>query len=234
MKIAKNDGTDWIMGGTSIACPESEIKKPEMGVNRQAGGLELTDTTPTWFLDFYKEKFGHIEGGEIYRAMEAAARHGKITANPQYEFAASKVVQGRVVLVGDAAHTAVPRTAVGAHTAVVDGVGLLEAFHPLLTSKSTSADWGAIVDMGLAEYGPIGLKRARDLYSRSIEASKPVLPLGWSRDDSIKPMTADRVKSLSVAQLKAELIARRAKFVGLTEKSDLQRALLVAAGLSSA
>jgi 2-polyprenyl-6-methoxyphenol hydroxylase-like FAD-dependent oxidoreductase len=234
MKIAKDDGSDWIMGGTSIACPESEIKKPEMGANRQAGGLEVDDATPSWFLDFYREKFGHVEGGEICRAMEAAAKYGKITPNAQYEFAASSVVQGRIVLVGDAAHTAVPRTAMGAHTAILDGLGLLEAFHPLLTSTpNTPADWCAIVDMGLAKYGPLGLKRARELYFRSVEASKPVLPPGWSRDDSIIPLRASRVKSLSVAQLKAELLARRAKVAGLVEKADLVQALLVAAGLSS-
>lgn len=125
MKIAKNDGEDWIMGGTGIACPEEDIKRPELGTNRQAGGLE-GESTPSWFLPWFKEVFGRTGGGELYRAMEAAARHGKITPQPQYEFCASQIVKGRIVLVGDAAHTAVPRTAAGAHTAVLDGMALFE------------------------------------------------------------------------------------------------------------
>ena len=233
MHIAKDDGSDWIMGGTSMACPESDVKRPALGLNRHAGGVELEDGTPEWFLNFYKEKFGRAAGGELYRAMEAAARHGKITANPQYEFAASKIVAGRIVLVGDAAHTAVPRTAAGAHTAVLDGMALLEAFEPAL--RAARGEWSAAaVERGLRVYEPAALQRARGLYNRSIEVSRPVLPPGWTREAASTPLTAARAAAMNVAQLKAELLARRISIAGLAEKGDLLRALLDAAALSVA
>jgi 2-polyprenyl-6-methoxyphenol hydroxylase-like FAD-dependent oxidoreductase len=221
MRIAKNDGQDWIMGGSSCACPESDVKRPGIGLNRQVGGIELDEGTPDWFLPFYKEKFGQAANGEAYRAMEAAARFGKITANPQYEFSASKIVSGRIVLVGDSAHTAVPRTAAGAHTAILDGMGLLEAFAPAEGQWSPES-----IERALREYEPSAIHRARSLYNRSIEVSKPVLPPGWTREDSVKPITPSRVSSMSIMQLKAELLARRIPIAGLAEKSDLISVLL--------
>ena len=233
MRIAKNDGTDWIMGGTSIACPESDITQPEEGTNRHAGGMELeTPGTPAWFLDFFRSEYGHIDGGELCRAMEAAAKFGKITPNPQYEFAAKQVVKGRIVLVGDAAHTAVPRTAAGAHTAVLDGLGLFEAFRTFLTTTPAGGAgaktdaWTAAVEKGLAAYDAPAVKRARELYNRSLEVTKPVLPPGWSSEAARIPMTPERAATLTVVQLKAELMARRISFAGLKEKAEFVAALL--------
>jgi 2-polyprenyl-6-methoxyphenol hydroxylase-like FAD-dependent oxidoreductase len=100
---------------------------------------------------------------------------------PQYEFAARRVVSGRRVLVGDAAHMASPRTASGAHTAVLDAAGLLNAFAPLM-----AGGWGAVVDAALAAYGPPALQRAAALYARSLEVSADVTPPGWRRSSSVK------------------------------------------------
>ena len=46
-----------------------------------------------------------MAGGQLIKVMEAAAQKGKIAMLPQYEFAAREVVKGRMVLVGDAAHS---------------------------------------------------------------------------------------------------------------------------------
>ena len=179
LDVAANDGTDWIMGGVGIACPESDVTRPGAGQNRQtssdeakqvaaaamanasqsasanasasaavlaagggsgAGGAAVagigaggsapapSDGTPEWFLPFMRENFGRQPGGpEFMRVIEAILANGKVTPMPQYHFAAPRVVNRRVVLVGDAAHMGVPRTAVGAHTAVLDGMALLEA-----------------------------------------------------------------------------------------------------------
>ena len=48
--------------------------------------------------------------------------------HPIWEFAADKVVNGRVVLIGDCAHMATPRTGAGAYTAMVDAVMLSKFF----------------------------------------------------------------------------------------------------------
>ena len=259
LDVAMNNGSDWIMGGTSCACPESDVVRPGTGVNRQTGGsgdggveggggggggaggggagpaAPAESETPAWFLPFFRGHFGSAAGGEVYRAMEAASRLGKITATPQYEFCASRVVKGRVVLVGDAAHMAVPRTAAGAHTAVLDGYALLEAFRPHLGGAGAgaaggSAGWGAAVYRALAAYEPAALQRARGLYERSLEVSRPVLPPGWSPEAARERVTPERAAAMGAKQLKAELLARRVPLAGLAEKGDLVRALLAAVG----
>jgi salicylate hydroxylase len=203
MKIAKDNGEDWIMGGAAIAAPEATVVKPWQGMNRHAEGLELKTDDPG-FLDFFRSRFGHHAGGELCRAMEAAATHGKITPNPQYEYCAERLVNGSIVLVGDAAHTAVPRTAAGAHTAVQDGMGLYTAFQ----STGPSAGWVDVVSRGLQAYEPGALQRARGLYRRSLQVSAEVLPPGWSAEAARTPMDIERAATLSVDQLKAELAAR--------------------------
>jgi 2-polyprenyl-6-methoxyphenol hydroxylase-like FAD-dependent oxidoreductase len=90
---------------------------------------------------------------------------GKITPQPLYEFAADKVVNGRLILMGDSAHMASPRTAAGAHTGILDAAGLLEA----LSAHPNN------IDDAIRAYGPGGLQRARDLYQRSKEVSKPLV-----------------------------------------------------------
>ena len=182
LDVAMNDGTDWLMGGTAIAAPESEVVSPAAGGNRQTGEPDAP-SPPPWFLPWYKAHFGAHAGGELYRAMAAAAEHGKISPPmPQFEFAARRVVSGRRVLVGDAAHMASPRTAAGAHTAVMDAAGLMDAFTPLMAAGAAPAGgWGAVVDKALAAYDPPALQRAAALYARSLEVSAPVVAPGWKR-----------------------------------------------------
>jgi 2-polyprenyl-6-methoxyphenol hydroxylase-like FAD-dependent oxidoreductase len=175
MKIAQDDGTDWLMGGTLVSAPEREAlgyaEATQVGANRQTGSD--TSTVPAWFLPFYQKHFGSLRNGELSRAMEAAATFGKIAPLPQYEFAASRVVSGHCVLVGDAAHMASPMTAAGAHTAVLDAVGLLNAFATAADSTALSAP-SSLVDRALAAYAGPALERAAALYARSRALSAPV------------------------------------------------------------
>lgn len=76
-----------------------------------------------------------------------------------------QVVNGRLILMGDAAHMASPRTAAGAHTGILDSAGFLEA----LSAHPSS------LDDAIRAYGPGGAQRARDLYRRSKEVSRPLV-----------------------------------------------------------
>jgi 2-polyprenyl-6-methoxyphenol hydroxylase-like FAD-dependent oxidoreductase len=176
MNIAQDDGTDWLMGGTLVSSPESEAlsatEATQAGANRQTAGSD-TSTVPAWFLPFYRKHFGSLRGGELSRAMEAAARFGKIAPLPQYEFATSRVVNGHCVLVGDAAHMASPMTAAGAHTAVLDAVGLLNAFATAAGSTGMSGPPG-LIDRALGAYEGPALERAAALFARSRALSAPV------------------------------------------------------------
>ena len=172
MRIAKDDGTDWIMGGTTFATPESALDKPTTGSNRQDGGGAVAGT-PEWFLPWFRDHFGSYAGGELVRAMAAA----EISSLPQYEFASSRVVLGRLVLIGDAAHMASPRTAAGAHTAVLDSAALFEAF---AGSAQVGGGKDKVIDRAIAAYDQPALRRAAQLYARSIEVSANVAVQGWS------------------------------------------------------
>ena len=191
LDVAKDDGQTILAGGTGVAADERNVIRPSKGANRQVSDPvpREDDTAITAaFLDVFRNAFGQKK--EVMRAMEAAARHGKITPNPQYEYCANSVVKGRMVLVGDAAHMAVPRTAAGAHTAVMDGYALLEAFSPVMMEERDKLlpDWGSVVDRALAAYGPAGLNRAKDLYARSLEVSKPVCAPGWMRENGAQDL----------------------------------------------
>lgn len=207
MHIAGDDGTDWLMGGTTVAKPEAELERPPpaLGANRQAEDDGVVTAVPSWFLPFYRRHFGRAQGGAVAAVMEAAARHGKITPNALYEFASSRVVAGRLVLIGDAAHMASPRTAVGgewrrryvritlaasksespllsrdpcaAHTAVLDALGLLEAFSD--AARDGKPGGAALIDRALTAYDGPGLARAAELLARSREVSAPVAVQGW-------------------------------------------------------
>ncbi len=187
LPIAKDDGQDFLMGGTAIAQPESEAKLPDAGSNRQE--ISPDSMCPDWFLPYYKEKFGNIHNGEIYRVMEVAAQKGKIAPHWQYEFKATQIVQGRLVLVGDAAHMASPRTGAGAHTAVLDAMGLYDAFGSVLTAAPESATKDELIQMALRSYEPEALQRASALYARSRAVSSQVVPPGWLPKSERQPPT---------------------------------------------
>lgn len=234
LDVATDAGEDYVMGGTAIACPESEVRAPVAGENRQ-GGIDQSSSLPQWFLPFFRARFGQIHRGELYRAMEVASRLGKITPNAQYEYCAKHVVHGHIVLVGDAAHMAVPRTAAGAHTAVLDGMGLLQAFAPVLQGLNRSSrghsSWSNAVEAGLAAYELPALQRARGLYERSLQTSAQVLPPAWTRESARTAVTPERAAAMTVQQLRGELAARRLfEEARSTEKPALVDALLAAVG----
>ena len=172
LQMSKDDGTDVLMGGVFVATPAAEVVRPSDGASRHvdedaeahAGcGAGL----PEWFLPFYRQQFGDHAGGALVRLFEAFASRGELTPQPQYDYAADKVSNGRVVLVGDAAHMASPRTAAGAHTAVLDALALHEAFLA-----------GGTVDEKLAAYSCDAVRRARELYARSLDVRRQFLPRG--------------------------------------------------------
>ena len=188
LDISFNDGRQWIMGGTAIAAEESAVVRPAPGGSRQAPPEGNSSTPPpAWFLPFFETKFAHAAGGELVRVMRAAAAHGKISpALPQYEYAAPRVVAGRLVLLGDAAHMASPRTGAGAHTAVLDAAALGEAFAGAARSGGGGGGGGggapgALVDRALAAYAPPAVQRAAALVARSRQLSAAVAAPGWRR-----------------------------------------------------
>lgn len=167
LRVPKSDGGMFIMGAIFVATPESEVTPPTAGRNVQTSALAKAEV-PNWFVAWFKQTFGHLNG-ELGRFFEAAATKGKITPSAQYEFVADRIVAGRVALVGDAAHQATPRTGAGAHTAVLDAVGLWEAF-----AAARPGD----IDAALAEYDREAALRAKELYRRSRAVSRQFLPLG--------------------------------------------------------
>jgi hypothetical protein len=201
LQVTADDGSDWVMGGTSVTKPESEVVPPRAGANRQVDAAPDA-SAPDWFLPFYRRHFGSLHGGEMLRVMTAAAQYGKITAMPQYEFASAAVVSGRLLLLGDAAHMASPRTASGAHTAVLDAAALSEAFsasiaHQAAIPRASGASdacqqaagsgalgrddsrIAALIDRALSMYDQPGRARAAALYARSREVSAPLSVQGW-------------------------------------------------------
>eukprot|EP00966_Prymnesium_polylepis_P058275 1349509-Prymnesium_polylepis.1 len=120
LPCCKDDGHDLVIGGMFIATPAEEAYRPKAGANRHVGSDEQATNAPPvpdWFLPLYRQQFGAHADGALVRLFEAFARHGELKAHPQYDYAADKISAGRVILVGDAAHMASPRTAAGAHSA---------------------------------------------------------------------------------------------------------------------
>ena len=193
LDIVINKGGDYVMGGTALACPESDVTKPSSTENRQMAGLQVDSADAATillqqqqhqFLSNFKRNFGQHEHGELLRVMETAAARGKITSLPQYEFAARRVVNGHLILIGDAAHMASPRTAAGAHTAVQDGFALYQTFSRAMTLQR-EASVEKVIDEALREYGPEGTMRAQALLQRSLTVSAEVVPTDFRRADFV-------------------------------------------------
>ncbi|KAJ3289246.1 hypothetical protein HDU79_004204 [Rhizoclosmatium sp. JEL0117] len=165
LNVALDDGTDYIMGGVSIGAPEEEAValKPTAAANRQVEWVHDPNSVPKWFLPFIRRTFGQHK--QLVQWIEKAANGpGKITRQPLYEFGADRVTNGRIILIGDAAHMASPGTAAGAHTGVLDAAGLLQAFSTFQGIDN--------IDLAIKEYSKGGLKRARELYARSKQVSQ--------------------------------------------------------------
>lgn len=168
LPCCKDDGHDLVIGGMFIATPAEEAYRPKAGANRHVGSDEQATNAPPvpdWFLPLYRQQFGAHADGALVRLFEAFARHGELKAHPQYDYAADKISAGRVILVGDAAHMASPRTAAGAHSAVLDAAALREAF-------------GATnnIDEAVKRYSRGALERARALHMRSVDVRRQFLP----------------------------------------------------------
>lgn len=163
-----------------IPTPEDEIRQPQSrGDNRQMEQTSGHGAAPEWFLPFVRALFGEradtdrkrspgtkSAADEIVKFAEAAARKGKITASPVYEFGASKSVVGRIVLMGDAAHMASPMTAAGAHVGMKDALALMRVF----------AGGVRDIDGALREYDRGGVKRTKDLLRTSRAVSSDLVP----------------------------------------------------------
>ena len=77
-------------------------------------------------------------------------------------------MNGRVLVVGDAAHLASPRTAAGAHTAMLDALALREALKAA----------GGNVDAALRAYDADAVNRAQALHARSLQVGRDFVPRG--------------------------------------------------------
>ena len=176
LEAPKCDGTSMYACGFFIATPENEIVRPEAGDNRQVQATRAWTKVPDWFQPFIRKMFAKFVDGDIVRFTEAAATKGKIAPNPVFEYAAKKTVTDRVVLVGDAAHLSTPWTAAGAHTAILDAVGLFQAL---------SSDGASDIDRALAAYNKGGVKRADGLLRQSQACSRRLIPR-WGGKRAVK------------------------------------------------
>ena len=179
LKMAKDDEDDlWTMG-SFIATPEEGIKqywnKERSGKSRHdvEDNANRLRSVPDWFLRHFENNFQHVPG-LVPLIQLMIERGGEITPHPQFEFGASKVHRGRTVLLGDAAHMASPRTAVGAHTAILDALALRQT---LLTNREKS-EFRVEEILGLYSSSGGGIERAQELYERTRQVSKQFVPPG--------------------------------------------------------
>lgn len=108
-------GTEVWNCGIYMMTPESEVAAPTR--NRQ---VTTATAVPDWFVPLVRALFGDRNA----TFWDSCATAGKVSPHPVWEFAADTVVNNRVLLLGDAAHMASPRTGAGAYTAMVDAATL--------------------------------------------------------------------------------------------------------------
>jgi 2-polyprenyl-6-methoxyphenol hydroxylase-like FAD-dependent oxidoreductase len=196
LKMAKDDGNDYWTFGTFIATPEGDLPKywkkevdgqSRHNVDSSAGdddGDHYDDDdksndrnrrlVPSWFMEHMVHHFGDVPG--FIELVGLTIKDGDVRPHPQYEFGASHVRNGRFLVVGDAAHMASPRTAVGAHTAVLDALELRR-------SLSRNDD----LDDALQDYSVAGLNHVRELHERTKEVSRQFVPLDGGIDAIVSP-----------------------------------------------
>jgi 2-polyprenyl-6-methoxyphenol hydroxylase-like FAD-dependent oxidoreductase len=155
--IGANQESLWNCG-VYMAMPENEVEKPTK--NRQVSTQNFKQI-PDWFLPF----IDHLFDKPTLKFWETAIQSGKVSPHPVWEFVAEKVVQNRVLLVGDAAHMASPRTGAGAFSAMVDAVVLETAFIQ-----------GKNIDESLKLYNQNTVDRGRELYNRSRKSASYFAP----------------------------------------------------------
>ncbi len=155
--IGANQESLWNCG-VYMAMPESEVEKATR--NRQVSTLNFKKT-PDWFLPFIDYLFDNT----TFNFWKTAVQNGKISPHPVWEFVTDKVVRNRVLLLGDAAHMASPRTGAGAFSAMVDAVVLGNAF------KYTNN-----IDEALKVYNQNTVDRGKELYNRSRKSASYFAP----------------------------------------------------------
>jgi 2-polyprenyl-6-methoxyphenol hydroxylase-like FAD-dependent oxidoreductase len=141
-----------------MAIPESEVEKPTR--NRQVSNQNFKQL-PEWFLPV----IGNLFDKPTLKFWETANQYGKISPHPVWEFVTDKVVQNRILLLGDAAHMASPRTGAGAFSAMVDAVVLENAFKQ---EKN--------IDKSLKLYNQNTVDRGKELYNRSRKSASYFAP----------------------------------------------------------
>lgn len=166
LPVPHHDGRKTYMCALFVATPEDEIRQPQRGDNRHVSQTSAPSEVPNWFLPFVRYHFAQHADGEIVRFFEAAARKGKITPSPVFEFGTQQNVAGRIVIIGDAAHMPSPMTALGAHTAMEDALGLWQSF------TSGASDIGH----ALQAYDRAAIRRTKALLRRSQAVSKMLVP----------------------------------------------------------
>ena len=150
--------------GFYVATPQDEV--PPLSRNRQ---IAEKAPLPSWFLPFVDTVLGP-DASDLWRTIVAK---GKVAPHPVWLFAADAVVNKRLALLGDAAHTATPRTARGAYTALVDAAVLGQALQ----------QYPDDLDAALAVYNANVARRSNDLLHLSLEIGrrsflpKPGVPL---------------------------------------------------------
>jgi 2-polyprenyl-6-methoxyphenol hydroxylase-like FAD-dependent oxidoreductase len=156
--IGANQESLWNCG-VYMAMPESEVEKPTR--NRQVSTQNFNQI-PEWFLPF----IDHLFDKPTLKFWETAIQYGKVSPHPVWEFVTKKVVQNRIVLLGDAAHMASPRTGAGAYAAMVDAVGIEAAFKQ-----------GKNMDESLKLYNKNTVDRGRELYNLSRKSASYFAPV---------------------------------------------------------
>jgi 2-polyprenyl-6-methoxyphenol hydroxylase-like FAD-dependent oxidoreductase len=173
MKMAKDNGEDMWTFGTIVATPESDLpkfwNKENDGKSRHVSSHK-NSVVPTWFIKHMRTHFSHIPN--LVTLVEHIIENGDLKPFPQYEFGnIDQVHKGRVVLVGDAAHMASPRTAVGAHTGILDALSLKEAMSTIQNEISDDA-----ISKALDRYSYDGVMHAQQLYARTRTVSQEHVP----------------------------------------------------------
>jgi len=157
VKLGPKGQTMWNCG-VYMAMPEAEVEAPVR--NRQIGASAMR-TVPEWFVPFTEAAFGS-HNAEFWRAC---AEKGKVSPHAVWELASDRVVNGRVALLGDAAHMASPRTGAGAYTAMTDAVVLRQAIEQAHS-----------IEEALAMYNRNTVERGEALYRRSTQAASYFCP----------------------------------------------------------
>lgn len=155
--IGANQESLWNCG-VYMAMPESEVEKPTK--NRQVSTQNFKQI-PGWFLPFIDYLFDK----PTLKFWETAIQHGKVSPHPVWEFIADSVVKNRILLLGDAAHMASPRTGAGAYSAMVDAVVLEAAFKQ-----------GENIHKSLKLYNRNTVDRGKELYKRSQKSASYFAP----------------------------------------------------------